>query len=77
MEIASQKVKRLYDNYFNSVVFFFILAGIPFKMNKISTPYAIYMLTAVFCTCTTIIGFVVGAYEHRDDLGHIMTRMRV
>jgi hypothetical protein len=77
MEIEGKKIKKESDNYFNSIIFLFRLAVVPFKMNKISTPYAIYMLTAVFCTCTTIIGFVVGVYEHRDDLGYIMTSMRV
>ena len=70
-------MKKQSDNYFNSIIFLFRLAGVPFKMNKISTTYAIYMVTVVFCTCTTIIGLVVGVYEHRDDLGHIMTSTRV
>ena len=70
MEIEGKEMKKQPDNYFNSIIFLFRLAGVTFKMNKISTTYAIYMLTVVFCTCTTIIGFVVGVYEHRDDLGY-------
>jgi hypothetical protein len=77
MEIEGKKMKKQSDNYFNSIIFLFRLAGVPFKMNKISTTYAIYMITVVFCTCTTIIGLVVGVYKHRDDLGHIMTSTRV
>jgi hypothetical protein len=77
MEIEGKKMKKQWGNYFNSIIFLFRLAGVPIKMNKISTNYAIYMLTVVFCTCSTIIGFVVDVYENRDDLGHIMTSMRV
>jgi len=77
MEIEGERVKKPLDNHFNSIIFLFRLAGVPFNMNKISTTYAIYMLTVVFCTCTTIIGFVVGVYEHGDDLGYIMTSLRV
>jgi hypothetical protein len=77
MEIEEQKVKRLSDNCFNVIVFFFRLAGVPFKMNKISIIYAIYMITVMFCTSSTFIGFVVDVYKHRDDLGHIMTSLRV
>jgi hypothetical protein len=77
MEFEGKTIKKHSDNYFKSIIFLFRLAGVPLKMNKISTPYAIYMLTVIFCTCSTIIGSVVGVYVHRDDLGHIMTRMRV
>jgi hypothetical protein len=77
MGIEQQQVKRLPDNNFNSIAFLFRLAGFPLKMNKISTIYAVYMITVIFCSSSTIIGFVVGVYEHRDDLGHIMTSMRV
>jgi len=77
MEIEGKKIKKQSDNYFNSIIFLLRLAGVPLKMNEMPTTYAIYMLTVIFCTCSTIIGFVVGVYEHRDDLGHIMTSMRV
>jgi hypothetical protein len=77
MEIEGKKIKKQSDNYFNSIIFLFRLAGVPFKMNKISTAYAIYMLTVTFCTCSTIVCFVVDVYENRDDLGHTMTSMRV
>ena len=77
MEFEGQELKKRSDNYFSSILFLFRLAGVPFKMNKISTIYAIYMITAIFCTCSTIIGFIVGIFENRDDLGYIMTSMRV
>ena len=72
-----EKTERLSDNYFNSINFLFRIAGVPFQMNKISIIYAIYMITVLFSTCSTIIGFVVGVYINRDDLGHIMASMRV
>jgi hypothetical protein len=77
MEVVGQKLKKQSDNYFNSIVFFFRLAGVPLKMNNISTVYAVYMITVMFCSSSTFIGFIVGVYEHRDDLGHIMSSMRV
>ena len=35
------------------------------------------MITVIFSTCSTIIGFIIGVYIYRDDLGYIMTNMRV
>jgi hypothetical protein len=75
MGIEEQQVKRPPDNYFNSIAFLFRLAGFPLKMN-ISTIYAVYMITVIFCSSSTFIGFVVGVYEHRDDLGQIMASLR-
>jgi hypothetical protein len=77
MEIEGKEIKKQSDNYFISIIFLFRLAGVPLKMNKISTPYTTYMLAVTFSTCSTIIAVVVGVYENRDDLGHIMTSMRV
>ena len=77
MEIERQKIKKQSDSNSKSIIFLFRLAGVPFKMNKMSTYYAMYMLTVTFCTCSSIIGIVVDVYVHRDDLGHIMTSMRV
>jgi hypothetical protein len=77
MGIEGQKLKKQSNDYFNSIVFFFRLAGVPFNMNKISTIYALYMITVMFCTCSTFVGMVANVYVHRDDLGHIMTSMRV
>jgi hypothetical protein len=77
MEIEGKKIKKQSDNHFNSIIFLFRLAGVPFQINKISTIYAVYTITVIFCTCCTITGSVIGVYKHRDDLGHIMTSMRV
>jgi hypothetical protein len=77
MGIEGQDFKEQSNNYFNSIVFFFRLAGVPFNMNKISAIYAVYMITVMFCTCSTFLGIVANVYVHRDDLGHIMTSMRV
>jgi hypothetical protein len=61
---------------FGSAIFLLRLAGIPFKMKKMSTLYAIYMITVISCTCTTFVGMFVEVYINRDDLGHAMTNMR-
>jgi hypothetical protein len=77
MEIEEQKVNRLSDNRFNLMLFFFRLAGVPFKLTKVTTMYAIYMITVIFCSSSTFVGLLVDVYVHRDELGHIMTSMRV
>jgi hypothetical protein len=77
MDIEKQKLKRLPHNCFKLIVFFFRLAGVPFKMNKMTTIYAIYMVTVIFCTSSTFIGLILDVYTHRDDLGHIIRSMRV
>ena len=64
------------NSRFGSIIFLVRLAGIPFKMKKMSTLYAIYMITAISCTCTTVIGMFVDVYIHRDDLGHVMKNIR-
>jgi hypothetical protein len=71
------EVKSLSSRRFGSIIFLLRLAGIPFKMNKMSTIYAIYMTTAISCTCTTFVGMFVDVYIHRGDLGHVMTNIRV
>jgi hypothetical protein len=76
MDNEVPKVKGLSKGRFGSIIFLLRLAGIPFKMNKISTLYAIYMITAVSCTCTTFVGMLADAYIHRGDLGHVMTNIR-
>jgi hypothetical protein len=77
MDNEVPNVKELSNSRFGSIIFLLRLAGIPFKMKKISTPYAIYMITATFCTCSTFVGMFVDVYIHRDDLGHVMTNSRV
>jgi hypothetical protein len=61
---------------FGSVTFLLRLAGIPFKIKKMSTLYAIYMITVISCSCTTFVGMCVDVYINRDDLGHVMRNIR-
>jgi hypothetical protein len=77
MDNEIPEVKRLSNVRFGSIIFLLRLAGIPFQMNKMSTLYVIYMITAIICTCTTFVGMIVDVYIHRDDLGHAMTNIRV
>jgi hypothetical protein len=77
MKTEEQKTKRPLNSRFSSIIFLLRLAGIPLKMKKSSIIYATYMLTAIFCTCTTVLGMFVDVCIHRDDLGHIMKNIRV
>jgi hypothetical protein len=76
MDNVVTKVKRLSNSRFGLNIFFLRLAGIPFQIKKMSTLYAIYMIIAISCTCTTFVGMFVDVYLHRDDLGHVMTNIR-
>ena len=76
MDNEVRKVNGLSNSRFGSIIFLLRLAGIPFKMKKMSTLYAIYMITAISCSCTTFVGMFVDVYIHRDDLGHVMTNIR-
>jgi hypothetical protein len=71
------KLKGLSESRFGSMIFLLRMAGIPFRMKKISTIYAIYMVTVIICASTTYIGFFVDAYMHREDLGLTMTTVRL
>ena len=62
---------------FGWIIFFFRLAGIPFNMKKISTIYATYMRTVIFCTMTNLIGISIDVFNRWDDFGHAMTNIRV
>ena len=77
MEGEGTKVKGLSEIRFSWIIFFLRLAGIPFKMKKIPTPYIIYMVTVISSTCIMFLGMFVDVYIHRDDLGHVMKNMRV
>jgi len=77
MDNEVPEVKRLSNSRFGSIIFLLRLAGIPFKMKNMPTLYAIYMITVISCTCTTFVGMFVDVYIHRDDLGHVMTNIRV
>jgi hypothetical protein len=77
MEREEPKEKRLSEIRFRLIIFLLRVAGIPFKMKKMSTVYAIYMITLIVCTFSTFLGMFVDVYIHRDDLGHVMTNIRV
>ena len=70
-------VKELSNSRFGSIIFLLRLTGIPFKMKKVSTLYAIYMITVISSTCATYVGMLFDVYVHRNDLGHAMTNIRV
>ena len=76
MDNEVPEVKGLSNSRFVSIIFLLRLAGIPFKMKKMSTLYAIYMITVISCTCAPFVGMFVDVYVHRDDLGHVMTNIR-
>jgi hypothetical protein len=76
MEGEEKKVDELLQNRFGWIIFFFRLAGVPLKMKKISTVYAIYMITVTFSCFTTFVGMFFDVYIHRDDLGRAMTNIR-
>ena len=69
MKPEETKVKGLSVFRFGSMIFLFRMAGIPFKMKKVSTIYALYMITVTVCCCSTVIGMFVDVYIHWDDLG--------
>jgi len=76
MDNEVPNVKGLSNSRFVSIIFLLRLTGIPFKMKKMSTLYAIYMITVISCSCTTCVGMFVDVYINRDDLGHVMTNIR-
>jgi hypothetical protein len=77
MNYEVTKVMGRSNSRFGSIIFLLRFAGIPFKMKNMSTLYAIYMITVIYCTCTTFVGIFVHVYIYRDDLGHVMTNIRV
>jgi hypothetical protein len=77
MESKEIKIKNLSESRFGSIISLFRLGGIPCKMKKISTIYATYMKIIIICAFTTYIGMFVDLYIHRDELGRVMTNIRV
>jgi hypothetical protein len=77
MECKGANIKGSLDSRFGWVIFFFRLAGVPLKKKKISTIYAIYMITVILCTFTTVIGMFVDVFISWDDFGHAMTNIRL
>ena len=77
MKREETKLKGLSECRFHSMIFLFRLAGVPLQIKKISTIYAIYMITVIICASTTYLGMCVDVYIHRDDLGRAMTTIRM
>jgi len=77
MDNEGPQVKGLSNSRFGWIIFLLRVAGIPLKMKKMSTLYAIYMVTAISCSCTTCVGMFVDVYIYRDNLAHVMTNIRV
>jgi hypothetical protein len=76
MNTEKPKLKGLSESRFSSMIFLLRMAGIPFQMKKLSTVYAIYMVTVTVCCFSTILGMFVDVYVHWDELGRAMTTMR-
>ena len=76
MNRQEPKLKGLSELRFGSMIFLFRMAGIPLKMKKVPTIYAVYMIIVIICSCSTFIGMLVHVYIHRDDLGRSMTSVR-
>jgi hypothetical protein len=68
---------NLSQGRFGSIIFIFRMAGILFNMKKVSTLYAVYVVTNVVCFSTTYLCMCVDVYIHRNDLGNAMTTVRV
>ena len=77
MKREDTKLKGLSECRFHSIIFLFRLAGVPFKIKKISPIYAFYIVTVIICASTSYIGMCVNVYINRDDLGRAMTAMRM
>ena len=77
METEEAKVKGMSEIRFSRIIFFLRLAGIPIKMEKMPTLYALYMITGIICTHSTLISMFVETYIHRHDLARVMTNLRI
>jgi hypothetical protein len=76
MDSGESKINEQSERRFCWIIVLLRLGGIPFKMRKLSTIYAIYMTTVIICSCATVLGMFAGLYVHWDDLGRAMTLMR-
>jgi hypothetical protein len=77
MENKEHKTKKTLNSRFSTIIFLLRLAGIPFKMKKLSIIYTIYTITVLFCTCTTLLGMFAEVYIQSNDLEHIMKNIRM
>jgi hypothetical protein len=76
MNRKETKLNGLSESRFSSIIFLLRMAGIPFKMKKLSTIYTIYMVTVITCSFSTVMGMFVDVYIHWDELGRTMTTLR-
>ena len=76
MNNKETELNGLSESRFGSMIFLLRMAGIPFRMKKVSTIYAIYMIAVIICAATTYLGLLGDVYIHWDDLGRAMTSMR-
>jgi hypothetical protein len=76
MNTKETKLNGLSKSRFSSMIFLLRMAGIPFRMKKISTIYAIYMRTVIVCFSTTYLGLFAEVYVHREYLAASMTKIR-
>lgn len=76
MERGESKLNKLSESRFYSIIFLLRVGGVPFKMRKLSTIYAIYMTTMIICNCTTVLGMFADVYVHWDEFGRAVTTMR-
>ena len=77
MNTEAPKLKGLSQGRFGLIILLFRIAGIPFKFKKVSTIYAVYMITVDICSYSTFIGMFVDVYIHWDDLGRAMKTLSV
>jgi len=76
MNRKETKQKFLSENRFGAMIFLLRMAGIPCKMKRMSTVYAIYMVTVTICFSATYLGVFGDVYVRREDLGTAMATMR-
>ena len=77
MNSEEPKLKGLSQSRFGSLIFLFRMAGIPVKMKKVSTIYAVYMITGILCNCSMFIGVCGDVYIHWNDLERAMKTLSV
>jgi len=77
MENEDTKINSLSKRRFTSIIFLFRLGGIPFKIKKISTIYAVYMATLIFCSFTSYVGMLINVFVHWDNFGTTVTTLHM
>jgi hypothetical protein len=77
MNTKGTNLKGMSERRFGSIIFLFKITGIPVQMKKISTIYAVYMITVIICGISTYIGMFADVYINWNDLVHAMTTMRI